>query len=385
MRMTSAPRRGIALITVVLAIMVIGALVAGIFLASNQEYRASRNTLYQERALTAAEFGQNAILRDWNVDTAFLMAVGALRSRTVNVQNRANATVTWTKLNKLTFWVISEGVTEAGTDREARRRTGMIIRLDVPDIPARGALNMRSVAVDTIGGSGAVSGVDINPPAWADCPLAGPAGPGIVASDTLKMATKGANCTGYLCVTGTPKREQDASMADTAEFFTFGGMNWADLTAMANLVYPAGHSMTGGSGATSMGPRVVNGVCDKTSPYNWGDPARTTACATYFPMIWAKGNLSISGGAGQGVLIVDGDLTVSGGTTFHGPVLVRGKLSSSGQGAHFIGGVMVGNQNGVPSSILGSGSFKFSRCAMITALSAHAKPTVARRSWADMY
>ena len=387
MRTTLAPRRGIALVTAILGILVIGALISGIFFASNQNYKAGRNSLYQERALTAAEFGQNAILRDWNIDTAFLMAVGAVRTRTVNVQNRANAEVTWTKLNRLTFWVVSEGRTEVGTDREARRRTGMIVRLDVPEIPARGALNLRSVAVDTIGGAGSVSGTDQNPTAWTDCPLAGPAGPGIVSSDTMKMATKGINCSGYLCVTGTPKRDQDPAMADTTTFFTFGGMTWAQLTALASpaTTYASGTLMTGGSGSTSMGPRVVNGVCDKSSIYNWGDPNRLTVCATYFPVIWGKGNLSISGGAGQGILLVDGDLTVSGGATFHGPVLVRGRLMSSGQGAHFIGGVMVGNQNGMPSTILGSGSFKFSRCAMITALSAHAKPTISKRSWADMY
>ena len=387
MPMTLTPRRGIALVTALLAILVIGALVSGIFYSSNQNYKASRNALYQERALTAAEFGQNAILRDWNVDTAFLMAVGAMRSRTVNVQSRANAEVTWTKLNRLTFWVVSEGRTEVGTDRQARRRTGMIVRLDVPDIPARGALNLRSVGVDTIGGSGLVNGTDVNPTSWTDCPPAGPAAAGIVSSDTLKMATKGQNCTGYLCVTGTPKREQDPAMADTAEFFTFGGINWADLTALATpaTTYASGFQMTGGTGATSMGPRVVNGQCDKSSIYNWGDPARTTVCGSYFPVIWGKGNLSITGGSGQGILIVDGDLSVSGGATFHGPVLVRGRVQSAGQGAHFLGGVMVGNANGSVSTILGSGSFKYSRCAMITALSAHAKPTVPKRSWADMY
>ena len=387
MRMTLAPRRGIALVTAILGILVIGALISGIFYASNQNYKAGRNALYQERALTAAEFGQNAILRDWNVDTAFLMAVGAIRTRTVNVQNRANAEVTWTKLNRLTFWVVSEGRTEVGTDRQARRRTGMVVRLDVPDIPARGALNLRSVGVDTIGGSGTVVGTDQNPAGWSDCPAAGPAAPAIVSSDTLKMVTKGQNCIGFACLTGTPKRSQDASMADTAEFFTFGGINWADLTAKANIVVPTGFLITGGTALAGNGmfPRVLNGACDKTSLYNWGDPARTTVCANYFPIIWATGNLNITGGSGQGILIVDGDLNVSGGATFHGPVLVRGRILSSGQGAHFYGGVMVGNQNGQPSTILGSGSFRFSRCALITALSAHAKPTVAKRSWADMY
>jgi hypothetical protein len=384
MRITSTPRRGIALVTAILAILVIGALVTGIFFASNQNYKAGRNALYQERALTAAEFGQNAVLRDWNVDTAFLMAVGATRSRTVNVQNRANAEVTWTKLNRLTFWVVSEGRTEVGTDREARRRTGMIVRLDVPDIPARGALNLRSAAVDTIGGNGGVSGTDANPGGWTDCPPAGPEGPGIVQSDMTKMATKGANCSGYNCVSGTPQRAADPTMADTAEFFTFGGINWADLTAMANVIMPAGTVTTSG-GTTIVGPRVSGTACDKTNIYNWGDPTRLGPCANYFPIIWARGNLTINGGQGQGILIVDGDLSVAAGGTFYGPVLVRGRLASSGTGAHFVGGVMVANQNGVPSTILGGGTFKFSRCAMITALAAHAKPTVPTRSWADMY
>ena len=39
---------------------------------------------------------------------------------------------------------------------------------------------------------------------------------------------------------------------------------------------------------------------------NWGDPATPTGvCFGYFPIIYAPGNLRISGGYGQGILLVE--------------------------------------------------------------------------------
>jgi Tfp pilus assembly protein PilX len=52
-------RSGFALPVAVFAIVIIGALVAGAFFASTQEFRIGSNTIQQTRALGAAEFGLN--------------------------------------------------------------------------------------------------------------------------------------------------------------------------------------------------------------------------------------------------------------------------------------------------------------------------------------
>ena len=44
---------------------------------------------------------------------------------------------------------------------------------------------------------------------------------------------------------------------------------------------------------------------------------------TYAPLLWARGDLELRGGRGQGILLVDGDLVVSQGAEFHGVVITR--------------------------------------------------------------
>src|SRR4029079_18254653 len=85
-------------------------------------------------------------------------------------------------------------------------------------------------------------------------------------------------------------------------------------------------------------------TCRTSSNTNWGEPnggvGSVTACFNYFPIIYAPGNLRISGGRGQGILLVRGDLDLSGGMEFYGPVIVLGNLTSTGTGGHVYGGVM---------------------------------------------
>jgi Tfp pilus assembly protein PilX len=58
----SRNRPGFALAVALAAIVIIGAIITGMFFTSTQEYRISRNTALQARALTAAEYGMNSIV-----------------------------------------------------------------------------------------------------------------------------------------------------------------------------------------------------------------------------------------------------------------------------------------------------------------------------------
>src|SRR5687768_18115583 len=65
-RWISEERRGFALATAVGAIALVGALVAGAFVASTTEFRTGRDALQQTRAFAAAEYGNHAIRQNWN-------------------------------------------------------------------------------------------------------------------------------------------------------------------------------------------------------------------------------------------------------------------------------------------------------------------------------
>src|SRR5205814_7090438 len=94
-----------------------------------------------------------------------------------------------------------------------------------------------------------------------------------------------------------------------------------------------------------IGPVISGTTCVTSNSSNWGDPLTpATPCASYFPIIRFQGVSTavtkLTGGFGQGILIVDGDLEVSGGFQFFGPVIVRGHFKTTGTGGHFNGGVI---------------------------------------------
>jgi hypothetical protein len=69
------------------------------------------------------------------------------------------------------------------------------------------------------------------------------------------------------------------------------------------------------------------GLCLTADPWNWGDPDRgTRPCGSHRVVRWSPGSLQVSGGVGQGLLAVSGDLDLSG-SRFHGVVLVGGHLT----------------------------------------------------------
>src|SRR6266702_9001165 len=96
------------------------------------------------------------------------------------------------------------------------------------------------------------------------------------------------------------------------------------FAAAANLTYPGSTVLNG------VLPIAVGAVCQASAnPANWGDPNRAIpagACETYFPTIHVLGDLRVTTGSGQGVLLVDGDFTVAGNFTFTGVVIARGGL-----------------------------------------------------------
>jgi hypothetical protein len=138
------------------------------------------------------------------------------------------------------------------------------------------------------------------------------------------------------------------------------------------------------------------GVCTKggSTSTNWGAPLDNThACFNYFPIIWLNnpGTLwSFSGGNGQGILLIEGDIKVTGQFQFYGPIFIKGHLETAGGGGtqHFHGGIIAANADIEQNSVLGTADIVYSSCAVERALLNNTALTkarpLARRSWVDI-
>jgi hypothetical protein len=110
--------------------------------------------------------------------------------------------------------------------------------------------------------------------------------------------------------------------------------------------------------------REVGGVADVQargsitliSADSSGDPA--------YQLIYAAGNLSVDGGVGHGMLLVDGDLTISPNTQFTGVIVVSGRLTIH-DGASITGAVRVQGRNG---AAVGAATITYSQCAWMRAV-----------------
>ena len=91
-------------------------------------------------------------------------------------------------------------------------------------------------------------------------------------------------------------------------------------------------------------------------------------------------------GQGQGILVVDGDLTVWGDFHYFGVVIVLGSLSSVGTGSRITGAVIVSNVDLEPQSLGGMTMIQYSSCAIDKSLNGSDRGVLLReRSWLDMY
>lgn len=380
----SRSRSGFALALSLLAIVVIGAMVAGGYLAGVQYYRMGRNSLVEQRALAAAELGLDSAYATWNKSWNTQPA-GTVSTLVYSSGDGAWVdTVRVTKLNQLSSLIVSEGRGGGyGTQISARRRVGMIVRLNMPKVNQIGALTTRGTV--TIGGSTAIQGTDTTLSGW-NCPPAGSSIAG-VAVPSFSNLTFGGNCTGGTCISGSPLVSVTPTAADTNTYFSYGNLKWADLVAMADKsvsgtlthVRPA----TNSSGGVS--------TCNTSSSTNWGDPGRASPaglCESYLPVVYSAGNLAINGDMGQGVLLVNGNLNIQGGFVYYGQVIVRGTLKLTGTGNHIYGGVMAAAvvDSTSSSQLSGNSSIHYSRCAITSVFTTSATGIRApQRNWIELF
>jgi hypothetical protein len=371
--------RGVALAMAVFALVVIGALVAGTFMAGRLEQTGGRNSIHQAQAFEAAEAGLATTIANWDPDWNDLAIGDSLVLGSTSIGGSVAPGVyyqpTIVRTGEQNFLVRSTGTRTLGSGTLAQRSVGQLTKLIFADVPIRAALTARGDL--EVRGTADLYGANADPPDWnteTEEREACPYDPTTVPS---------AEVSGAIYVSGTPTMLPppiDSSLAvdDTAMYL--GPYN--DLVEMATLVL----------GSSTLSPVPVAStdsipVCRIDITSNWGEPGSdVVACKDYFPIIYRPGNLRLQNGRGQGILLVDGDLELAGNFTFAGIIMTRGAFRASHGTNDVYGTVLAANATLDDINLAGTPQVQFSTCAISRALqrSGKAKPLV-ERAWAQLY
>jgi hypothetical protein len=380
--------RGMALAVAIFALVVIGALVAGAFFAGHLEQRTGRNTLYAAQAADAAELGVSKVVSDWDQFNLNNTAIGATTSIGTTTVGSVRYTQDVRRLNNDIFLVQSLGTRVDGAGAPLARRTvAMVTRLSYVTATANAAVTAGK-SVNFNGMAFQVNGNDSVPAGWS-----GEAGCNTGAAKAGVRSAEGVSASDQQDskIIGSPAQvEHDPTV--TSNFFNiFGDVTFDELKKNADIILPLTTPYNGAAPSLTAGatPR-----CNTADQMNWGEPNRSGAgyvsqCVNYFPIIYGSASQTslAGGGRGQGLLLVEGDLSISGGFQWTGLIVAKGGIKIVGDGNKVTGALLaqdvaVDDQN----TISGNTTLQFSSCALSKAIqgSAIAEP-LTMRSWVQAY
>ena len=369
LRLPAPPRdeRGLALVLSLIAMVVIAALISGVFISGRLEMAGGRSSVRATQATEAAEAGINDLLANWSVayNTFGIYGDSTFPTVTVGPNARYNQVLTRMSGGKYLLRVRGDQLDAAG-NVIATRYLGRYLRLAIPSIDIQAAVT----AQDGInaGGNIDITGFDSNPVNWTGC------GPLVNKAGARSMSV--VNAHGASSVIGSPAEiEYDSTLVDSVFTNPF-----AILQSMATLTLAPGTY-------TGMTPTITGtpSRCNVANTNNWGEPYAPPAagvvslCRGYFPIIYVPGNLVASTGRAQGILLVSGDANIQGNFIFDGIMIVLGSLQTAGTGNKVTGAVLT---SGTSTSIVGNPDIFYSSCAIARALQYSVRAESLRdRSW----
>lgn len=380
---------GFALAGAVLAMLIVGAIVTGGFYAANQQSAVVRSEYLGDLAQKIAESGLDATTGRTRARALDSMAMNTIMpvftNQSVSYGGRVVGTfsTTVTRTTSMLFIVRSTGtVTIGGANAGATRTVGSIVRLRIADFDNQTALQIFGDL--EVSGTARVSGTDVNLSAWSGSSCTTTSGTSAVTAQPGATIQTNGNGT----IAGTTTRQ----VMDTSAFTVFGDMTWADVVALKTLEYPAGQNLTQIDPVCNPSSCLPGGTCTTSSNRNWGAPtSATNPCFDHFPIIHALGNLSIaSNGRGQGILLVEGNLNITGQFEFYGPVIVRGIIDVGAGGSNIYGSVFAfgGGVIGTDNNIAGGMVLEYSSCsikrAVLGATGLSRGIPIRNRSWIDL-
>jgi len=363
--MSQREERGAALALVLWGLVIAGALLTVSAVLAVQEQRAAHALRRQQRTFVDAEAVGAAVLSRWTAGALRQGLPRSFDSLTLDAGPGWDATVRRLTAAVFLLEVSTRDTLGGSASREAAdARMGWLVQPLPLAIPLAGAVSVGGEAV--LGDQVAVSGIDDVPPGRG-CPPSDSAVPGVVAA--------GVQANGSVSLTGAPS-ELLRSAADS-------GLAASDLVSFTALATRATIVLPGGRYATN--PATVGTLCDIQDSSNWGDSERTgTPCADYLPIINVKGDVTLDGGSGQGILLVQGNLTVSSDYHFDGLVFVRGTIVTA---------AYLDVRGAVATAFLGSRAapmsrftVRYSKCIVSNALGTSSRLVpLASRAWKQLF
>jgi hypothetical protein len=337
----------------------LGGLAAAAFYPVVEARRAAVRFSRQESASSAADAGLQWAIATWDVRHRDSLPIGSIDSAVPILEPRRDPARTQVHVIHLTgslFWVESTGEVGRRTTLEAMRTYRLLVAVLRPAFSPLAAVIARGGAQASP--QTATSGSDAPPPGWSGCPEASAdEAPGVLSPP--------------------------GPAGDSATFERFGQVTATSLAAHADVVVPAG---------STLAPEPDDNHACQTGPggrpvSSWGDPAhtgRSAGCERFFPVVYAPGDLAVTGGRGQGVLIVDGWLRIDGPFLFAGVVLARGGIETAGEDVNVFG-LVLSAAPGV-AMLRASGTIQRSTCALARARDGAARPFAARSGgWAEVF
>lgn len=356
-----APRRGGAILLVLAAAAVLTFVATGALAAAAELHRQALLERAILQAELSAELAGSEPLANWDARTAAVGSEWQVHS-TSQVGTSSNSLLRSIAPGLWRIDATGEWAGEAHTPLALRSRVRHlrarrpVLALDAP-LTVRGTLQLHTAVAP---GTAAVS-----PPGWPACTLAG--------ADAMAAVSllPGASISG-------PATPPHAAVPDSVETVLLAALSMIPAGDSRSLEPIVEHSALTNPvlQASSQSPTThcaLGTAPDPPPPLNWGDPARPSPCAAYMPYVHVRGELMSPAGSGQGVLVVDGDLSVSGDFTWAGLIVVRGNLRLVGADVRIYGAVAALGPG--PHEIGDGVEVQWSPCSLIAALRANAMVT----------
>lgn len=366
--------RGIALVAAIVALVVIGALVAGTFFISSLEQKTAENSMDAAEAYQAAEAGIVKNVANWDTGNNTLATDAGTTIAQDSVAKGTYFNVTISRLNSSLFLLKSVGTRNGTTQSLA-----MVLRTVTVNPNVGAAVTAKGNV--SVGGNASIVGVNTTPTGWSGCSSSPDMG-GIRTSGTVST-------NGGPTISGSPaKIQNDSSVTDALFQNPFN-----QFKAMATMSLPGGSGSGNYVTYNGMTPSTTGSPlkCNQTDQNNWGEPLRTgtyvSQCTSYSPIIYFDGNAKVTNGRGQGILLINGDLSIAGNFSWTGLVIAIGQVKTGNGTSQVTGAIMANNADiGDQTNFSGTPVVSYSKCAIDYVLnsSAVARP-LAMRSWGQVF
>lgn len=338
-------RAGHALLIAILGLLLLEVVVAGTMAVGASERLLSNARVLQLRARLAAESGVHTTLANWDATRLGALPIGAATGSGSGSLHGFTWDATVHRLAADMYEVRASGAAGQGA---GARASAVAIVSSMP----RAALWAQFAAAAALGG------LTIPDSLVADGLQAGAVPPGLSAAECppdalAELAAATANIAMPALVTGpftVPGSALRASGSPPVLYDPLlphvdddlAGVMLADVRLIADHVV---------SGTIAIAPVSNGATCDTLTATNWGVPNPTANCGSWLPLVFAPADLHVTSGSGQGVLVVDGNLTLDPGVEYHGAILATGEvtatdvrlfgaLRAASAGPHVLGGAV---------------------------------------------